>query len=89
MYVGSFRWGPGLKLTLPARAMHLLASSPSLVLVVIMQNLHLFTKATRSSTFSFNDGSWMLVAVYGSAGLSPVSVLLKDMLLLVLAKNLL
>lgn len=58
--------------------MHLLASFPSSVCVVIMQNLHLSTKWAKSSTFSFSDGSWMFFAVYGSAGLLPVSVLLKD-----------
>lgn len=49
--------------TLAAKAIHLLASRPSLVLVVIMQNLHLLTKLTRSSTFSLRDGSWMFFAV--------------------------
>ena len=44
-------------LTLAAKAMHLLASNPSSVFVVIMQNLHLSTNAARSSTFSFNVGS--------------------------------
>lgn len=50
-------------LTLAARAMHLLASRPSWVLVVIMQNLLLSTKDWRSSTFSLREGSWMFFAV--------------------------
>ena len=55
--------------------MHLLASRPSAVLVVIMQNLHLSTNAERSLTFSCNEGSSRFFSVYGSAGLEPVSVL--------------
>ncbi len=44
-------------LTLAAMAMHLLASMPSLVLVVIMQNFARSTNSTRSSTFSLREGS--------------------------------
>jgi len=62
--------------------MHLLANKPSAVFVVIMQNLHLSTKAVKSSTLSFSDGSCLFFAVYGSAGFEPVSVLEKDMLVL-------
>lgn len=51
------------RLTLAARAMHLLARRPSWVLVVIMQNLLLSTKDWRSSTFSLREGSWMFFAV--------------------------
>lgn len=68
-------------LTLAARAIALLARSPSVVLVVSKQNLARSTKAPRSSIFSFNDGSCRFFAVYGSAVLEPVSVLLKDMFL--------
>lgn len=45
------------------------ASRPSGVLVVKRQNLVLSTKYRRSSTFSFNEGSSLFFAVYGSAGL--------------------
>ena len=62
--------------------MHLLASFPSLVLVVIMQNLHLSMKAVRPSTFSCNEGSSRFFCLYGSAGWLPVSVLEYDILVL-------
>ena len=64
--------------TFAARAMHLLARTPSGLFVVIMQNLHLSTKADSCLTFSPADGSSSCFAVYGSAGLSPVSVLEKE-----------
>ena len=63
--------------TFAARAIHLDTSSPLLpILVVIMPNLQRSMKVTRSSTFSFNEVSSLFLAVYGSAVLSPVSVLL-------------
>jgi len=44
--------------------MHLEASSPlSGMRVVIMQNLHLSTKALRSSTFSLREGSCLFFSV--------------------------
>lgn len=62
--------------------MHLDVSSPVLsIRVVIMPNLHASMNLTRSSTFSLTSGSVRLVALYGSAGLSPTSVLLKDIFL--------
>lgn len=70
------RWTSGL--TLAATAMALLARSPSCVLVVSIQNLVLSMKVSRSWTFSFNEGSEAALAVYGSAVLLPVSVLLKE-----------
>ena len=70
-------------LTFAARAMHLLASISSLVLVVIMQNLHLSMKFARSWTFSCSDGSCKFFSMYGSAGLLPVSVLEKEDIVLV------
>lgn len=66
--------------TLAAKAMHLETSKPLLSMrVVIIPNLDDSMKVTRSSTFSLSLGSVLLVALYGSAGLSPVSVLLNDM----------
>lgn len=67
-------WG----LTFAARAMQREASRPSCVRVTIMQNLLLSTKFTRSSTFSFSEGSSKFFWVYGSAVLLPVSALLYD-----------
>ena len=64
-------------LTFPAKAMHLLTSRPLWDLVVIMPNLHELMKATKSSTFSLRDGFSRFLALYGSAGLEPVSALLK------------
>lgn len=49
-------------------------------LVVNMPNLDVDTKLTRPSIFSFREGSSKFFALYGSAGLSPVSALLKDIL---------
>jgi len=61
--------------------MHLETNRPVLAIrVVIIPNLHASIKLTRSSTFSFNWGSSIFFALYGSAGLLPVSVLLKDIL---------
>lgn len=54
--------------------------------VVIMPNLHALTKSDRSSTFSLMDVSSLLVALYGSAGLEPVSVFEKDILEVVFVK---
>jgi hypothetical protein len=45
-----------------------------------MPNLDVATKLTRPSIFSFNGGSSRFFALYGSAGLLPVSALLKDIL---------
>ena len=57
--------------------MHLETRSPVLpIRVVIMANLHFSMKLTRSSTFSFNSTDSLFFAVYGSAVLLPVSVLL-------------
>ena len=70
----------GCDLTFAASPIHLLASSPSLVIVVIMQNLQRSMKAVRSCTFSGNVGSSRFLPVYGSAVLPPVSVLEKDIL---------
>ena len=62
--------------TLPAKAMHLLTSMPvSATLVVIMPNLHASTKAVSPSIFSLREASSLFLALYGSAGLLPVSVL--------------
>ena len=61
--------------TLAARAMHLETRRlESLVWVVIMANLADEMKVERSSTFSEREGSSLFFAVYGSAGLLPVSV---------------
>ena len=61
--------------------MHLDVSIPLLpILVVIMPNLHASINLTRSSTLAFKSGFVMLASLYGSAGLLPVSVLLKDIL---------
>ena len=49
-------------------------------LVVNMPNLDVETKLTSPSIFSFRGGSSRFFALYGSAGLSPVSALLKDIL---------
>lgn len=65
-------------LTFAASAMHLLASFPSLVFVVIMQNLFFSMKYTKSSIFSCRLGSSWFFAVNGSAGFEPVSVLDRD-----------
>ena len=57
--------------TFAANAMHRDVRSPLLsILVVIIPNLHDSMNLTKSSTFSFNSGSCLFVAVYGSAGLS-------------------
>lgn len=70
------------KVTLAARAMQRETSRPlDAILVVIMQNLDFSTNFTRSSTFSERAGSWRFFWIYGSAGLSPVSVLLNDILM--------
>ncbi len=74
-------------LTLAANAMHLEANKPSCVLVVIMQNLHLSTKAPRSLIFSLSEGSSRFFAVYGSAGFEPVSVFEKEDILLLSANG--
>lgn len=67
--------------TWAATAIHLEARRPVLsALVVIIPNLDAATKLTRPSIFSFSGGSSRFLALYGSAGLSPVSALLKDML---------
>lgn len=67
--------------TFAANAMQRETSSPLLsIRVVIMHNLVLSTKETRSSTFSLSDGCSMFFWVYGSAALEPVSVLLNDIL---------
>jgi hypothetical protein len=67
--------------TWAATAIHLEARRPVLsALVVIMPNLDVDTKLTRPSIFSLRGGSSRFLALYGSAGLVPVSALLKDML---------
>lgn len=70
----------GTQHTLAANAIHLEASKPLLsILVVIMPNLQESIKLTRSSTFSLSSAASMFAALYGSADLEPVSVLLNDM----------
>lgn len=65
--------------TLAATAIHLETNSPLLsIRVVIMPNLHDSIKLTRSSTLVLRSGSLLFVALYGSAGFEPVSVLLND-----------
>ena len=66
--------------TFAAKAMHLETNCPVLsTRVVIMPNLHLSMKATRPSTFSRRlTLSCLFFSLYGSAGLLPVSALLKD-----------
>ena len=59
--------------------MHLDVRRPLLpILVVIMPNLHALMKATRSSILVLRSGELAFTSLYGSAGLLPVSVLLKD-----------
>lgn len=66
--------------TVAAKAMALDVSCPvSPTRVVIMPNLQLLAKLVNSDTFSFRGMSSLDLAVYGSAGASPVEVLLKDM----------
>lgn len=61
--------------------MHLETKSPlDAIRVIIMANLHLSMNVTRSSTDSFSEVSFLFFDLYGSAGLSPVSALLNDML---------
>ncbi len=70
------------ELTFAARAMHLLTSRPFWARVVIMPNLEESMNWTRSSTLSLSE-AWLsrFFCLYGSAGLEPVSALLKvDML---------
>jgi hypothetical protein len=67
--------------TCPAKAMHLETNRPLLAIrVVIMQNLQFSTNLARSCTFSVRGGFSIFAALYGSAGLLPVSVLLVDIL---------
>lgn len=75
-----------LESTFPATAMQRDTSFPSLSLVVIIPNLLASMNALRSSTFSFTEVSSLFFAVYGSAGLLPVSVFEKDMIDLVVEK---
>lgn len=71
----------GEGLTFPANAMHLETNRPVLAIrVVIIPNLHASIKLTRSSIFSLSWGSSTFFALYGSAGLLPVSALLNDIL---------
>ncbi len=75
-------WGGWGELTFAARAMHLLTSRPFWARVVIMPNLEESMNWTRSSTLSLSE-AWLsrFFCLYGSAGLEPVSALLKvDML---------
>lgn len=76
--MGSWVSEGGWRTTFAASAIHLDTSNPLLsIRVVIMPNLHALMKATRSSTFSFSEVSSKFLALYGSAGLLPVSALLK------------
>lgn len=71
--------------TLAATAIHLETNNPLLsIRVVIMPNLHDSMKLTRSSTLVLRSGSLLFSALYGSAGLEPVSVLLNDIAVVVL-----
>lgn len=56
--------------------------------VVIMPNLESLMKAERSSTFSLMEVSSLLAALYGSAGLEPVSAFEKDILGIVVVRGL-
>jgi hypothetical protein len=59
--------------------MHLLPMSLALAFhVVIIPNLHDETKALSVSIFSSRGGSSLFLALYGSAGASPVDVLLNS-----------
>ena len=63
--------------TFAANAIHLETNCPVLAIrVVIIPNLQLSMKVAKSSIFSFSWGSSLFLAVYGSACLLPVSVLL-------------
>ncbi len=63
-----------------ATAIHLLTKRLEEALcVVIIPNLHDETKLLRVSIFSSRDGSSLFLAVYGSAGASPVEVLLNSL----------
>ena len=65
--------------TFAATAIHLELSMPEAATrVVIMPNLHDEMNSVRPSTFSDSEGSSLFFALYGSAGLLPVSVLEKD-----------
>lgn len=67
-------------LTFAANAMHRDVRSPSAVLVVIMPNLLVVMKVLRVSIFSSREGSSLLTALYGSAGLSlPTLALLNSL----------
>jgi len=69
--------------------MHLETKAPDEPsLVVIMPNLQALTNSERSSTFSWMEVSSLLVALYGSAFLEPVSAFEKDILVVVFVKGL-
>ena len=69
--------------------MHLETKAPDEPsLVVIMPNLQALTNSERSSTFSWMEVSSLVVALYGSAFLEPVSAFEKDILVVVFVKGL-
>lgn len=68
-------------ITLAANAMHRDTSAPEdPSRVVIIPNLEVEIKSIRSSTFSLIDVLSRFFSLYGSAGLSPVFALEKDIL---------
>lgn len=68
-------------LTFAAKAIHLETKAPDEPsLVVIIPNLHELMNSDRSSIFSLMEVSSAFLALYGSAGLLPVSAFEKDML---------